>query len=100
SDRTVAALLYAAGYSLQANRKTREGKDHPDRNAQFEYISQQVGRVQKRGQPVVSVDTKKKELLGDFKNPGQEWRPAGAPEEGRAKDFPDEEFGRVTPAGD
>ena len=75
SDRTVACLLYAAGYSLQANRKTREGKDHPDRNAQFEYISQQVGRVQKRGQPVVSVDTKKKELLGDFKNPGQEWRP-------------------------
>ena len=61
----MARLLYAAGYSLQANRKTREGKGHPDRNAQFEHISQQVQRVQKRGQPVVSIDTKKKELVGD-----------------------------------
>src|SRR5580698_6874745 len=71
SDRTVACLLYAAGYSLQANRKTREGKDHPDRDAQFEYINRQVRRVQKRGQPVISIDTKKKELIGDFKNAGQ-----------------------------
>ena len=76
----MASLLYAAGYSLQANRKTREGKNHPDRNAQFEHISQQVQRVQKRGQPVVSIDTKKKELVGDFKNPGQEWRPEGDPQ--------------------
>lgn len=99
SDRTVACLLYAAGYSLQANRKTREGKDHPDRNAQFEYISQQVGRVQKRGQPVVSVDTKKKELLGDFKNPGQEWRPQGDPEKVRVHDFKDKKLGKAIPYG-
>ena len=99
SDRTVACLLYAAGYSLQANRKTREGKDHPDRNAQFEYISQQVGRVQKRGQPVVSVDTKKKELLGDFKNPGQEWRPQGTPQHVRVHDFKDKKLGKAIPYG-
>ena len=99
SDRTVASLLYAAGYSLQANRKTREGKDHPDRNAQFEYISQQVGRVQKRGQPVVSVDTKKKELVGDFKNPGQEWRPEGDPQKVRVHDFKDEQMGKAIPYG-
>jgi DDE family transposase len=99
SDRTVARLLYAAGYSLQANRKTREGQDHPDRNAQFEYISQQVGRVQKRGQPVVSVDTKKKELLGDFKNPGQEWRPKGDPQKVRVHDFKDEHLGKAIPYG-
>src|SRR5207302_3710119 len=66
--RTVAALLHAMDYSLQANHKTREGGTHPDRNAQFEYISGQTRRLQKRGQPVVSVDTKKKELLGDFRN--------------------------------
>src|SRR5713226_7498844 len=89
SDRTVATLLYEAGYSLQANRKTREGNDHPDRNAQFEYISRQVQRVQKRGQPVVSVDTKKKELVGDFKNSGQEWRPQNDPQKVRVHDFKD-----------
>jgi hypothetical protein len=99
SDRTVAALLCAAGYSLQANRKTREGKDHPDRNAQFEYISQQVGRVQKRGQPVVSVDTKKKELVGDFKNPGQEWRPKKDPQKVRTHDFKDKDLGKAIPYG-
>jgi Rhodopirellula transposase DDE domain len=99
SDRTVARLLYAAGYSLQANRKTREGKDHPDRNAQFEYISQQVGRVQKRGQPVVSVDTKKKELLGDFKNAGQDWRPKGEPQKVRVHDFKDKDLGKAIPYG-
>jgi len=98
-DRTVAGLLQAAGYSLQANRKTREGKDHPDRNAQFEYISQQVQRVQKRGQPVVSVDTKKKELVGDFKNPGQEWRPESHPQEVRTHDFKDKELGKAIPYG-
>jgi hypothetical protein len=99
SDRTVACLLYAAGYSLQANRKTREGKNHPDRNAQFEYINQQVARVQKRGQPVVSVDTKKKELLGDFKNPGQDWRPKGVPQKVRVHDFKDKQLGKAIPYG-
>jgi hypothetical protein len=98
-DRTVASLLHAAGYSLQANRKTREGKNHPDRNTQFEYISQQVQRVQKRGQPVVSVDTKKKELVGDFKNPGQEWRPEANPQEVRTHDFKDKELGKAIPYG-
>jgi len=73
--RTVASLLKQAGYSLQANRKTREGASHPDRNAQFEYINSRVTRFLKRGQPAVSVDTKKKELVGDFRNGGQEWRP-------------------------
>jgi DDE family transposase len=99
SDRTVACLLYAAGYSLQANRKTREGKNHPDRNGQFEYISQQVQRVQKRGQPVVSIDTKKKELVGDFKNPGQEWRPEGDPQPTRVHDFKDKDLGKAIPHG-
>src|SRR5205823_3985872 len=83
SARTVARLLYDAGYSLQANRKTREGKNHPDRNAQFEYINEEVRRVQKRGLPVVSIDTKKKENVGDFKNPGREWRPEDDPQEVR-----------------
>jgi hypothetical protein len=99
SDRTVACLLYAAGYSLQANRKTREGKGHPDRNAQFEYISQQVQREQKRGQPVVSVDTKKKELVGDFKNAGQEWRPKDNPQKVRVHDFKDKDLGKAIPYG-
>ena len=99
SDRTVACLLYAAGYSLQANRKTREGKGHPDRNAQFEHISQQVQRVQKRGQPVVSVDTKKKELVGDFKNAGQEWRPKNDPQKVRVHDFKDKDLGKAIPYG-
>jgi hypothetical protein len=99
SDRTVACLLYAAGYSLQANRKTREGKNHPDRNAQFEHINQQVQRVQKRGQPVVSIDTKKKENVGDFKNPGQEWRPEDDPQKVRVHDFKDKDLGKVVPHG-
>jgi hypothetical protein len=97
--RTVAALLYKMGYSLQANRKTREGATHPDRNAQFEYINNRARRLQKRGQPVVSVDTKKKELLGDFKNPGQEWQPQGEPEEVRVHDFKDPELGKAIPYG-
>lgn len=99
SDRTVARLLYTAGYSLQANRKSREGKDHPDRNAQFEHINEQVQRLQKRGQPVVSVDTKKKELVGDFKNPGQEWRPKSDPQKVRVHDFKDKELGKAIPYG-
>jgi hypothetical protein len=99
SPGTVASMLRDLGYSLQANRKTREGESHPDRNAQFEYISQQVRRLQKRGQPVVSVDTKKKELLGDFENPGREWRPQGEPEEVRVHDFQDPTLGKAIPYG-
>ncbi len=87
SPSTVARLLHVAGYSLQANRKTREGTSHPDRNAQFEYINASVQRFLKRGQPAVSVDAKKKENVGDFKNAGQEWRPKGKPEEVRVYDF-------------
>ena len=99
SHQTVAVLLRFLGYSLQANRKTREGSSHPDRNAQFEHISRQVRAFQNRGQPVVSVDTKKKELIGDFKNNGTEWQPEGEPEEVRAKDFPDKRLGKVIPYG-
>jgi len=98
-DRTVAALLRAADYSLQANRKTREGNGHTDRDAQFRHIHEQVLRSQRRGQPVVSVDTKKKELVGDYKNPGQEWQPQGEPEEVRVHDFPDKELGKAIPYG-
>jgi hypothetical protein len=92
-------LLRCLGYSLQANRKTREGSSHPDRNAQFEHLNRQVLAFQKAGQPVVSVDTKKKELSGDFKNGGAEWRPQGEPEEVRAKDFPDKQLGQAIPYG-
>jgi hypothetical protein len=99
TDRTVAALLKEAGYSLQANRKTREGSQHPDRNAQFEYIHQQVQVFQKRRQPVISVDTKKKELVGEFKNAGQEWRPHGQPQEVQVHDFPDKQLGKAIPYG-
>jgi transposase len=97
--RTVAALLHEAGYSLQANRKTREGASHPDRNAQFEYINASVGRFVLRGQPAVSVDTKKKELVGDFKNGGREWHPQGEPEEVRVHDFLDKTLGKAIPYG-
>ena len=84
---TVAKLLRQAGYSLQANRKTLEGASHPDRNAQFEYINASVQRFLKRGQPAVSVDAKKKENVGDFKNSGREWLPKGQPDEVRVYDF-------------
>jgi Rhodopirellula transposase DDE domain len=97
--RTVAALLHEAGYSLQANRKTREGLAHPDRNAQFEYINASVARSLIRDQPAVSVDTKKKELVGDFKNGGREWRPRGEPEEVRVHDFLDKTLGKAIPYG-
>jgi transposase len=96
---TVRTLLHEAGYSLQANRKTREGASHPDRNAQFEYINSQVQRFQKRGQPAISVDTKKKELVGDFRNDGREWRPEGKPEEVRVHDFLDKKLGKAIPYG-
>jgi Rhodopirellula transposase DDE domain len=99
SHQTVARLLQAAGYNLQVNRKTREGESHPDRDAQFEYIAERVRSFQRRGQPVVSVDTKKKELVGDFKNAGREWQPEGSPEEVRCKDFKDKALGKVAPYG-
>jgi hypothetical protein len=99
SYRTVATLLDQAGYSLQANRKTREGASHPDRNAQFEYLNAQVTRFLKRGQPAISVDTKKKELVGDFKNGGRDWRPRGQPEEVRVHDFQDPALGKAIPYG-
>ena len=96
---TVAALLDDWGYSLQANRKTKEGQDDPDRDAQFEYINRQVHAFHRDGQPVVSVDAKKKELIGDFRNPGREWHRRGHPEEVRAKDFPDKRLGKAIPEG-
>ena len=99
SPHTVAALLHEIGYSLQSNRKAREGSSHPDRNAQFEYINQRVRSFQRRRQPVVSVDTKKKELVGDFKNGGREWRPKGSPERVRTHDFLDRELGKAIPYG-
>lgn len=101
SARTVAALLKASDYSLQDNRKTREGGTHADRDAQFGHINARVVAAQAPGQPVVSVDAKKKELVGDFKNGGREWRPTGKPEEVRAYGFidPAPGKGRVTPYG-
>jgi hypothetical protein len=99
SDRTVATLLKAAGYSLQANRKTREGSSHEDRNAQFEHINRRVMRFQKQGEPVVSIDTKKKELVGEFKNAGREWEPQGQPVEVKVHDFPEKKLGKAIPYG-
>jgi hypothetical protein len=96
---TVSKLLRQAGYSLQANRKTHEGASHPDRNAQFEYINASVQRFLRRGQPAISVDTKKKELVGDFKNAGREWRPQGEPEEVRVHDFLIKSLGKAIPYG-
>jgi hypothetical protein len=99
SRQLVAELLAAAGYSLQANRKTREGPQHADRDAQFRYINQQVRRFQAAGQPVISVDTKKKELVGDFKAAGRTWRPRSQPEPVRVHDFIIPEQGKAIPYG-
>jgi transposase len=99
SHQVVADLLHALGYSLQANRKTKEGTDHPDRNAQFEHLNRKVKWSLRRRQPVISVDTKKRELVGNFKNNGQELRPKGKPELVRVHDFVDPEQGRATPYG-
>jgi transposase len=99
SHRMVAELLQGLGYSLQANRKTFEGKGHPDRNAQFEHINAKVQAALKAGEPVISVDAKKKELVGDFKNAGREWQPEGEPEPVRVYDFIIPELGRDTPYG-
>ena len=95
----VAELLHEMGYSLQANRKTKEGDTHPDRNAQFEHINARVQQYIGLQQPVISVDTKKKELVGDFKNSGQDWRPRGTPEKVRVHDFVIPELGRAAPYG-
>jgi hypothetical protein len=99
SADTVAALLKMRGYRLQANRKTREGAQHPDRDAQFEHINEAVRAALAAGQPVISVDTKKKELVGDFKNAGREWLPSGQPELVRVHDFKDQELGKAIPYG-
>jgi len=97
--RTVARLLKQAGYSLQGNRKAREGSAHPDRDAQFEHINAESLAFMRKGQPVISVDTKKKELVGDFKNGGREWHPAGKPEQVRVHDFMDKQLGKAIPFG-
>jgi hypothetical protein len=99
SHTTVAALLEDLGYRLQANRKTKEGARHPDRDAQFEHINRQVRRFPRRQQPVISVDAKHRELLGNFKQSGREWRPGGRAEPVRSKDFPDPQAGHVIPEG-
>ena len=99
SQRTVCDLLSQMGYSLQSTRKTREGGKHEDRDAQFTHIAKEVAAYQAAGDPVISVDTKKKELVGDFKNAGQEWQPAGQPEQVRVYDFIDPQLGKVAPYG-
>jgi Rhodopirellula transposase DDE domain len=99
SQRTVYTLLDDMEYSMQSNRKTKEGSDNPDRDAQFRYISEKVKQFQLRNQPVISVDTKKKELIGKFKNNGQEWQKKGNPIKTNVHDFPDKELGKVAPYG-
>jgi transposase len=99
SHQLVSELLHELGYSLQANRKTIEGTSHPDRNAQFEYINRQVRAFLRTGDPVISVDTKKKELVGNFKNGGRERRPTGDPERVLVHDFVIPEWGRAIPYG-
>jgi hypothetical protein len=99
SYATVRAILLEAGYSLQSNQKVKEGGKHPDRNAQFEFIAEEVSRSQRTGQPVISVDAKKKELIGDFKNAGRQWRPSGKPQRVRVHDFLIPTKGKAIPYG-
>lgn len=99
SQRTVCNLLVELGYSLQSNRKTNEGQNHPDRNAQFEHIQKTVQQFQQRVQPVISVDAKKKELIGEYKNGGQEWQPQGEPVSVKVYDFVDKALGKAIPYG-
>jgi len=99
SHRMVAVLLRQLGYSLQANRKTLEGARHPDRNAQFEHINARVRAYLRQGEPAISVDTKKKELVGNFKNAGRDWRPRGQPQPVQVHDFVQPELGRAIPYG-
>ena len=99
SERTVNRLLHDMGYSLQSNRKSIKGKSHPDRDAQFQYINRRVKAFHRQGQPVVSVDTKKKELVGQYRNGGREWQPQGRPETVKVHDFIDKGRGKATPYG-
>ena len=99
SHRMVGELLGGMGYSLQANRKTEEGGDHPDRDEQFQHIYRKISEFQKEGNPVISVDTKKKELVGNYKNGGREWTPQGEPKAVKVHDFEDPELGKVAPYG-
>jgi len=99
SSTKVGTLLKSQGYSLQSNRKTVEGKKHPDRNAQFEHIAGRVKARQRRGEPAISVDTKKKETLGNLKNAGKTYRPKGRPVKVKTHDFPDKKLGKAVPYG-
>ena len=99
SSTTVGRLLHELGYRLQSVRKSREGASHPERNAQFDHINTKADDFLRRGQPVVSVDTKKKELVGDFKNAGREWQPKGNPEHALVHDFPQDAAGKAIPYG-
>jgi hypothetical protein len=99
SERIVRNVLHAAGYSLQANAKTREGRQHPDRDAQFRYLNEQMQAFLAQGLPVVSVDTKKKALVGHCKNGGRAWQPKGTPEQVNVHDFPDPALGKAIPYG-
>jgi hypothetical protein len=99
SHTLIAECLHELGYTLQANQKKREGAQHPDRDAQFRYINDQVRRFQRKSEPTISVDTKKKELVGDFKNPGRTWRPKGQPEPVRVHDFLVPDQGKAIPYG-
>ena len=99
SHQTVARLLADIGYSLQANSRVREGKQHPDRDAQFQYINKKVRSFQRRGLPVISVDAKKREIVGNFENRGREWQPKKNPEKVRTHNFPDKDLGVAIPYG-
>jgi hypothetical protein len=99
SPRSVSTLLADLGYRLQSVRKAREGRQHPDRDTQFRHIADETAAYQAAGAPVIAVDTKKKELVGDFKNPGREWQPQGEPERVRVHDFKDPDLGKVAPYG-
>ena len=99
SERTVNRLLHDLGYSLQSNRKAIEGEGHPDRDAQFRFINRRAKAFQRQGQPVVSVDTKKKELVGQYRDGGREWQPKGKPEKVKVHDFIDEGLGKAIPHG-
>ena len=98
-DRSVLRLLHRAGYTMQQNVKTREGADHPDRDAQFQYINDTAAAALKANQPVISVDTKHRELVGEFKNGGREWAPSGQPVEVNTHDFPSHAKGQAIPYG-
>ena len=99
SPNSVRKLLAEIGFSRQVNRKAIEGASHPDRNAQFEYINAELLAAQAAGQPVISVDTKKKELVGNYRNGGSDWQPKGDPKRVKVHDFEDKELGKVAPYG-